>query len=119
MGPYERLLAWQACHRLALDIYRTTTAWPAEERYGLTAQARRAAFSAAANIAEGSARRGSREWRRFLDIALGSIAELTYIIRLARELGFLSDETATRLEDARNKAGRLTWGLYARVSKAR
>ena len=69
---HERLKAWNACHDLVLEIYRKTSGWPVRERYGLTAQARRAAYSAAANIAEGSAKRGGAEFRRFLDISLGS-----------------------------------------------
>jgi hypothetical protein len=53
--PYERFRAWQACDQLVLAVYRATSGFPRHELYGLTSQARRAAFSAAANIAEGSA----------------------------------------------------------------
>ena len=65
MMPYERLTAWQCCHALFLEIYRVTAGFPKSELYGLTSQMRRAAFSAAANIAEGSAKRGPHEFRRF------------------------------------------------------
>jgi four helix bundle protein len=78
MMPYERLAAWQKSHRLVLLVYRATSKWPKTELYGLVSQARRAAFSIPLNIAEGSAKRGSREFRRFLDIALGSFSELAY-----------------------------------------
>ncbi|PYO62354.1 MAG: hypothetical protein DMD70_05625 [Gemmatimonadetes bacterium] len=61
MMPYERFTAWKACHELALAVYRATRSFPKEELFGLTSQMRRAAFSAAANIAEGSAKRGSAE----------------------------------------------------------
>lgn len=54
--PYERFDAWQACHKLTLTTYALTSEFPRHELYGLTSQMRRAAFSAAANIAEGSAR---------------------------------------------------------------
>ena len=67
MAPYERFQAWQIAHQLALEIYRTTDHWPPQERYELTRQLRRAALSAPANIAEGAAKRGTREFRRFLD----------------------------------------------------
>ena len=117
MQIFKNLLAWQSCHQLVLAVYRVTGDWPAEERYGLVAQARRAAYSAAANIAEGSAKRGPKEFRRFLDTSLGSLAELCYIIILARDRGILAGEVAVSLEAQRDEAGRITWGLYASVSK--
>ena len=77
MQPYERLLAWQRCHELVLEIYRATKSWPDSERFGLTAQLRRAAVSAASNIVEENARRGPAELARFLQYAVGSLAEAT------------------------------------------
>ena len=109
---YSMLKSWTACHDLTLRIYRLTAEWPGHEQYGLTSQARRAAYSAAANIAEGSAKRGAREFRRFLDISIGSISELTYILILARDLGYLRQESWGEIEAIRDHAGRLTWGLY-------
>ena len=112
-GPrYERLKSWLACHDLVLAVYRHTSEWPSKEQYGLTSQARRAAYSAAANIAEGSAKQGRREFCRFLNIALGSISELTYILLLARDLGYVKPEVWGEIEALRDHAGRLTWGLY-------
>jgi four helix bundle protein len=84
---------------------------PSEERYGLAAQARRAAFSSAANIAEGSARRGRREFRRFLDIAYASLTELAYITRLVSDLEMLPQDETSEIERLREKASRLTWKL--------
>lgn len=109
---YVDLKSWMACHDLALRIYRLTAEWPRNEQYGLTSQARRAAYSAAANIAEGSAKRGGREFRRFLDISIGSLSELTYVLILARDLGYLRKEMWGEIEAIRDHAGRLTWGLY-------
>lgn len=74
MKRYERLEAWHATHQLVLLTYRVTKSFPREELYALTSQARRAAFSAAASIAEGSAKKGPREFRRYLDIAVGSLS---------------------------------------------
>jgi four helix bundle protein len=119
MKPYERLLAWQASHRLVLGIYQATQRWPKPEQYGLMSQSRRAAFSIALNIAEGSARRGSREFRRFLDIALGSMSDLTYCLRLARELDYLGEAEWKEIEDQREEAGKLLWGLYQAMSRAK
>jgi four helix bundle protein len=118
MKSYERLEAWHEAHRLVLLVYRKTRAFPSEERYGLTAQLRRAAFSIAANIVEGSAKRGSREFRRFLDIAVGSMAELTYVLRLVRDLELISEEELSELEMQGNRVGRLTWGLYSAIRRA-
>lgn len=118
MNSYERLEAWQAAHQLVLLVYRKTRSFPTEERYGLTSQLRRAAFGIAANIAEGSAKRGAREFRRFLDIAVGSVAELTYALRLVRDLELIPTEELDELETLRDRVGRLTWGLYASLSRA-
>jgi four helix bundle protein len=116
MAPYERLEAWQEAHGMALLIYRVTDSWPTEERFGLTIQLRRAALSVPANIAEGAAKRGRREFRRFLDIALGSLAEVTYLLRFCRDRGLLTPESWLELETVRNRAGKLTWQLYRSIS---
>jgi four helix bundle protein len=109
---HKGLKSWKSCHELVLAVYRATADWPRREQYGLIAQARRAAYSAAANIAEGSAKRGSREFCRFLDISLGSIAELSYTLLLARDLDYIKPEDWGEIEALRDHAGRLTWGLY-------
>jgi four helix bundle protein len=113
----KNLKAWLACHELVLAVYRETRSWPGTEQYGLTSQARRSAYSAAANIAEGAAKRGTREFRRFLDISLGSLSELSYILQLARELHYLKPEVWGQVEAIRDHAGRLTWGLYRAVAR--
>jgi four helix bundle protein len=118
MMPYERLQAWQVSHRLVQRIYQASHNWPKFELYGLTSQARRAAFSVPMNIAEGSAKRGSRELRRFLDISLGSLSELSYCIRLARDLGYLPVSEWKELDAERNVVGKLLWGLYDAVRKS-
>ena len=87
MLPYERFDAWKAAHALAIAIHEQTRAWPKEERYGLTAQIRKSVFSVPVNIVEGQARRGPKEFRRFLDIAWGSLAEVGYTLRYAHDLG--------------------------------
>ena len=115
MMPYESLKAWRACHALFLEVYRVTQTLPRSELYGLTAQMRRAAFSAAANLAEGSAKRGPREFRRYIDITLGSLAELSYAIRAAGDLQLASPDALGRVDALRQEAGKITWGLYRRV----
>lgn len=111
MLGHERLRAWELCHQLALDVYRASERWPVQERYGLTSQVRRAAVSAPTNIAEGAAKHGSREFRRLVDIALGSIAETSYLLTLARDLEMLSPAEWQSLDELRRRAGGLTWRL--------
>ena len=119
MMPYERFEAWKLCHQMAIDTYRVTEGFPKRETYGLAAQARRAAFSAAANIAEGSSKRGPREFRRYLDISLGSLTELSYIFRLTGDLGFTTPEVTASLLHVRERAAIMTWKLYDAMRRAR
>lgn len=111
MPAFERLLAWQLCYRLGLEVYQATKSWPAEERYGLTSQARRAAVSAVTNIAEGASKHGPAEFRRYLDIALGSLGELACLLLFARDLGILPYAQWDHLDTLRRQAGGLTWKL--------
>ena len=116
--PYEKFEAWRVTHRLALEVYRVTTKWPSSERYGLTAQIRKAALSAPTNIAEGAAKRGVREFRRYLDISLGSLSELSYLLLFSKDSGILEDEVFRNLDGLRNRAGIATWHLYRCMSRA-
>jgi len=87
MMPYERFEAWKLCDELAVQVYDVTRSFPKYKLYGLTSQARRAAFSAPVNIAEGSA------------------------------VELLDDEQFKRLDELRRRAGFLTWKLYEAVRK--
>ena len=73
--------------QLAVAVYRLTAAHPSSERFGLTAQMRRAAISVGSNIAEGCGRRSNRELLAYLYIANGSASELEFQLELASELG--------------------------------
>ena len=115
--PYEKLHAWRECHVLALSVYKATKRFPSDERYGLTSQLRRAAFSSAVNIVEGSivegsSRKGRKEFRRFLDISLSSLTEVGYALRFAKEAGLLEEGVWRDLNDRQNRARFLTWQLY-------
>lgn len=115
MMPYERFDAWHACYELTLVTYRITAQFPTHERYGLVSQMRRAAFSTAANIAEGAAKRGRPEFRRFLDTALGSLSELSVAIRLAKDLSYVDTNKGQEISEACSRAGKVTMGLYKAV----
>ena len=98
MRPFQELVVWQKAHQLALAVYHESRAFLGDERFGLTSQLRRSAVSIPANIAEGSARPGETEFRRFLGIALGSATELEYHLILSRDLGYISRDTHARLD---------------------
>jgi four helix bundle protein len=111
MLAHERLKVWQLAHELTLAVYRLTMSWPVQERYGLTSQIRRAASAVPTNLAEGASKRGRKEFRRYADIALGSVSEVAYLLLLARDLGIVTGEEHERLDDLRKRTGGLTWRL--------
>jgi four helix bundle protein len=117
--PDERFDAWQPCHQLTLEVYRATSRWPKGELFGLTRQARRAAASAAIDLVEGSAKRGVAEFRRYLDIANGSLAEVGYILRLGRDLELLSEPQWALPAALRERAAQAVWGLYRSLRRRR
>ena len=90
--PHESLVAWQRADDLAFETYQLTKQFPVEERYGLTSQMRRAAFSVAANIVEGYAFPKSHSRMRFLRIAVASLAELGYALHFTRRVGYVSEK---------------------------
>ena len=96
MQHYSKLQVWQFSHPLVLGVYRCTESFPATERYGLTAQLRRAALSVPTNVVEGSKRASSRDYSHFLNIAEGSLAEVEYLIQLSRDLNFLAEAIANK-----------------------
>ena len=98
MRPYERFDAWKACDELAHAVYDMTERWTDRERYQLIAQIRRAAVSAATNIVEGSTKRGRAEFHRYLQIAIGSLAEVGYLIGFAKRRRFVPETDFIRLE---------------------
>ena len=86
---HKKLEAWKESIKLVLDIYHLTKDFPKEELYGLTNQIRRSAVSIPSNIAEGCARKHSKETSQFLNISLGSVAELETQLIIASELGYI------------------------------
>ncbi|WP_184432293.1 four helix bundle protein [Xanthomonas arboricola] len=93
--PHERLMVWRDAMSLVEAIYCLSHDFPDSERFGLTAQMRRAAISVPSNIAEGAARRSTAEYLRYLSMARGSLAELDTQLQIAARLQFGSPDTAT------------------------
>jgi len=94
---YRDLIAWQKAMELVVKIYRATQSFPPEERYGLTAQLRRAAVSIPSNIAEGKGRFSPGDVAHFMIQARGSLLEVETQVLIAQTLGFLSDQGAESL----------------------
>ena len=90
---HRKLEVFKLADRLVPEVYTITKSLPHPERYGLQSQLRRAAFSAAANIVEGSSRRTDSEYCRFLEIAHGSAREASYALTLCMRLGYLSESS--------------------------
>lgn len=86
---FRDLIAWQKAMALVKQIYQVTARMPGAERFGLTAQMRRAAVSIPSNIAEGHGRQSRTDYIRFLRVARGSLMELQTQLMLAEELNFI------------------------------
>jgi four helix bundle protein len=85
---FRDLRIWQTAMQIAREIYQLTSDLPAEEKFGLVSQMRRAAISLPSNVAEGFRRRNQAEFRQFLHVALGSAAELETQLELCEDLYF-------------------------------
>lgn len=96
---FQDLLVWQKSHALVLRIYGNTRRFPADERFGLTAQIRRSAASVPANIAEAFKKRSRADKARILNIAQSSLEETRYHLILARDLKYLDSEEPLILAD--------------------
>ena len=110
-ASFRDLKVWSDAMTLVEDVYRVSRAFPADERFGLTAQLRRAAVSIPSNIGEGKRRKRQRAFLYHLDIALGSQGEVDVQLELALRLGFLArkqyDEVVRRVDEI----GRMLNGL--------
>lgn len=110
ISSFKDLLVWQKFHELTLDIYKATLALPAEEKYGLSSQMRRAAVSIPANIAEGFRKFSAKDKQRYINISQGSLEELRYYLILVNDLGYISDVNS--LGNSVDEVGIFLWKYY-------
>jgi four helix bundle protein len=115
MQRFQDLKVWQRSHALVLRVYQLTKHFPAEERFGVTSQLRRAILSEPTNIAEGSKRRSNPEYAHFLNIAEGSLAEAEYLLMVSGDLTFAAAEKIQPLMDELSKVSRMLHALRAKV----
>ena len=108
---FKDLEIWQKGINLVKEIYRITEDFPNKEIYALTSQIRRASISIPSNIAEGFKRLGPKEFRHFLNIALGSLAELETQLIIASELNYISTQIKDNILEKTDHLTRMTFSL--------
>lgn len=104
---YRDLLVWQKSMRLVTSVYLQARSFPKEEQFGLTSQMRRSAVSIPANIAEGYGRHATRDYIRFLRIAVGSLFELQTELEISRNLQFIPENNFTDINNQTNEIERM------------
>ena len=112
---YRSLIMWKKSDALVKEIYQATEQFPKNEMYGLTSQLRRAALSVVLNIVEGFARTSKAEFRRFLDIAFGSLTEVEYLLVLSHDLRYLEEDLFEQLEAKRAECSKLIWSYRKKM----
>ena len=103
---HKGLVVWRKSLALAVAIHRLTDNFPRHERFGIVAQMRRAAVSIPSNIAEGAARRTTRDFKAFLHIARASLAELETQLLLATEVDYMAPAALRDIMDMADEVGR-------------
>lgn len=104
-------------HSLTIEIYKLTDKFPPEEKFGLSSQMRRSAYSIPMNIVEGSARLGTKEYRQFVGIARGSAGEISYQLLLSKDLGYLSEQDYTSLKERYDRVAKMLTGLIKTLKR--
>ena len=117
MRSYRDLKVWQRAMDLTVRTYEITRRFPAEEKYGLVSQMRRAAASVPANLAEGQARRSDKEFLQMLGIARGSLAEVETFVTLSERLRLIGRESSDELLEECAEINRMMNGLMRALSR--
>lgn len=117
MQRYADLNVWQRSHSLVLRVYPVAAGLPAEERFGLASQLRRAAVSVPTNIAEGSKRRRPQDYAHFLNMAESSLAEVDYLLLLMRDLGYIADAAVQPLRTEVDEIAAMLHALRMKVER--
>lgn len=117
MNNYKELIVWKKSMALVILVYRQTSLFPDEEKFGLTNQVRRSAVSVPSNIAEGAGRNSKKEFRSFLGIANGSLNELTTQIELAKQLGYVEEESVEEIFEMSNQIQKMIYTLIKKFSQ--
>ncbi len=116
MAGYRELKVWQSAMLLAEEAYGLCGSFPKQEIYGLTSQLQRSAVSIPSNIAEGQGRNSPNEFRHFLGIALGSLAELETQILLAQRFNYITEQQSGKVLQLADEIGKMLKGLQKSLS---
>ncbi len=116
MKNFKELKVWQKGIELVAIVYKITSSFPEEEKYGLIAQMRRAAVSIPSNIAEGHLRKTAKDFKQFLSIARGSCAELETQIIIAHKLGFIQDDDFNKLSPKVEELSKMLSSFYSKIN---
>ena len=111
IDSYKDLLVWKKALSLVKTVYKVTQEFPKDEMWSLTSQVKRAAVSIASNIAEGSSKRSTREFIRFLNMSYGSLSELEAQLIIAHELEFINKGDLDAVLIPANEIGKMLNGL--------
>jgi four helix bundle protein len=114
---FKELQVWKNAIELAEFIYRLTTNFPREEKFGLTSQIQRCAVSIPSNIAEGAGRVSKKEFQHFISIAMGSAFELETQIFLASRFNYISAEQLAEFEVKMTAIQKMAFGLFNSLEK--
>jgi four helix bundle protein len=110
---FKNLKVWEKAHRLTLEVYQATGAFPNHETFGLRSQIRRAMIAIPGNLAEGCGRGSDADFKRFVQMAMGSACEVEYFLLLARDLTYLPGSDHTRLTNDVAEVKRMLAGLLS------
>ncbi len=112
MRDFRKFTVTRLSRQLTVAIYNLLPQFPADERYALCQQLRRASVSVGANIAEGAGRRTNRDFAHFLTQAIGSLSEVEYLLLLAVDLGFIEETQAREMDLLQQSLKRKLFRFY-------
>lgn len=112
---YRDLLIWQKAMELVTEVYSVTNSFPDSEKFGLISQLRRSSVSIPANIAEGFGRKSSGDFKRFLNISMGSLFELQTELEIAKNLGLIPKEIFSKLHENSREVERMMSSFITKV----
>jgi four helix bundle protein len=114
---FQDLKIWQRSIGLVGQIYKMTTKYPNDEKFGIVSQIRRSAVSIPSNIAEGFGRWGNKEFRHFLYVSMGSCAELITQLVISSNLGYINKLEMNKLIDEINQISKMITALIKKIEE--